>query len=353
MLKALTLETGLLVLGRYPVERLARLTQLAEWVGYDYLWHADERFFREVYASLAFCALQTMRIQLGTCVTDPYSRHPALTAMAIATLDEISGARAVLGIGAGVSGFAELGIARARSAQAIREAILLIRRLWSGEQVTFDGEVIRFRDGKLAFAPPRQAIPILVASHSPRGLAVAGEVADLAMMQGVATPTGVAYLREHVGRGMDRAGRPAGSVKLIARLNTCIAADARQAKDVMRPTVVRTLIAEQPTFRQLAAAGIRVPEALAAKVKGLGYTHNPAVLASLAPEIPDALVDALTLAGTAVDVAARVEALARAGADQVTIYPLAVTDDDVEGTVRAFAEQVMPQVRRALRNDEL
>jgi 5,10-methylenetetrahydromethanopterin reductase len=345
------MKTGLLVLGRYPMERLARLAQLAEWAGYDYLWHADERFFREVYASLTFCALQTMRIRLGTCVTDPYSRHPALTAMAIATLDEISEGRAVLGVGAGVSGFAELGIARARSAQAIREAVLLVRRLWAGERVTFHGALVRFQDGQLDFAPPRKAIPVLVASHSPRGLEVAGEVADLAMMQGVATPAGLAYLREHVGRGIARAGRPPGSVKLIARLNTCIAADGRRAREVMRPTVVRTLIAEQPAFRQLTAAGLRVPETLAAKVTGLGYTHDPAVLAALAPEIPDAFVDALTLAGTTEEVTARVVALARAGADQVTIYPVAA-DDAVEETVRAFADDVMPQVRRNLRNDE-
>ena len=63
----------------------------------------------------ARCARE--RIRLGPCVTDPYSRHAALTAMAIATLDEISGQRAVLGIGAGVSGFRELGD-RAREAPA-------------------------------------------------------------------------------------------------------------------------------------------------------------------------------------------------------------------------------------------
>src|SRR5678816_4839729 len=76
----------------------AEIAQLAERTGYDYLWLADERFFREVYACLTLCALRTRRIRLGPCVTDPYSRHPALTAMAIATLDEISGQRAVLGL---------------------------------------------------------------------------------------------------------------------------------------------------------------------------------------------------------------------------------------------------------------
>src|SRR5512132_3655481 len=111
----MTLKTGILLLPAFEPARLADLAALAESAGYDDFWLADERFFREVYGSLTLCALRTRRIRLGPCVTDPYSRHPALTAMAIATLDEISGGRALLGLGAGVSGFRELGVASSRS----------------------------------------------------------------------------------------------------------------------------------------------------------------------------------------------------------------------------------------------
>src|SRR5262249_38362456 len=98
--RVMPLTTGVLLLPTYPADRLVELARRAERLGYDYLWLADERFFREVYASLTLCALRTERLKLGPCVTDPYSRHPALTAMAIATLDEISRHRAVLAIGA-------------------------------------------------------------------------------------------------------------------------------------------------------------------------------------------------------------------------------------------------------------
>ena len=115
----------------------ARLTgdraRLAEACGFDAVWIADERFYREAYSVLAQVASATDRIRLGPCVTDPFARHPALTAMAIATLDEISAGRAVLGLGAGVSGFAELGIRPLRPPRAIREAIGLIRALLRGE----------------------------------------------------------------------------------------------------------------------------------------------------------------------------------------------------------------------------
>ena len=114
----------LLMLGDVLVAQLVERARLAEASGFDAVWLADERFYRDVYTSLAPVALATSRVQLGPCVTDPFARHPALTAMAIATLDEVSRGRAVLGIGAGVSGFAELGIQphkpRARSAKRSR-----------------------------------------------------------------------------------------------------------------------------------------------------------------------------------------------------------------------------------------
>src|SRR5439155_7821249 len=80
--RRMTLRTGLLILPTYEPARLAALAEMAEATGYDDFWLADERFFREVYAGLTLCALRTRRMRLGPCVTDPYSRHPALTAMA-------------------------------------------------------------------------------------------------------------------------------------------------------------------------------------------------------------------------------------------------------------------------------
>jgi hypothetical protein len=102
----------LLLLGDAPVARLVERARLAEANGYSAVWVADERFYREVYSCLGQLVAHTSKVLLGPCVTDPFARHPALTAMAIGTLDEISGGRAILGIGAGISGFAELGIER-------------------------------------------------------------------------------------------------------------------------------------------------------------------------------------------------------------------------------------------------
>jgi 5,10-methylenetetrahydromethanopterin reductase len=139
------------VLGDAPVKQLAERARFAESCGFDTVWLADERFYREVYSSLVQIALETSHVLLGPCVTDPFARHPALTAMAIATLDEIAEGRVMLGIGAGVSGFSELGIVPRKSPRAIREAITLIRALLRGEQVDMHGDVISFLEGRLGF----------------------------------------------------------------------------------------------------------------------------------------------------------------------------------------------------------
>ena len=98
------MRIGLLMLGDAPAQVMVERARLAEAVGYDTVWVADERFYREVYSCLTHIAGHTSKVLLGPCVTDPFSRHPALTAMAIATLDEVSGGRGILGIGAGISG---------------------------------------------------------------------------------------------------------------------------------------------------------------------------------------------------------------------------------------------------------
>ena len=341
----MTLRTGLLMLPSRPVSEMAALAARAESLGYDDVWVADERFFREVYATLSAFAQSTRRVRLGPCVTDPYSRHPALTAMAIATLDEITGGRAVLGVGAGVSGLAELGIDSSRSATAIREGIELIRRLLAGETVTVKGEQVSFQEGRLDFTPPRAEVPIYVASQRAAGCRVAGRVADGAIMQGALAEPLVRFFRDTVHGGARAAGRKPGRIELVARLNTCIHDDRRAARDVMRPTLVRSLAAQRQDFFTFTTAGLTVPAALADRLRHLPYTHDPAPLRALAPEIPDEFVDACTLTGPPAVVAGEVVRLARAGIAQIMIYPLGV-DGRPELTVERFQREVMPLVRR-------
>ena len=339
------ITTGVLLMGNLSAEDLASLARQIEDWGYDYIWLADERFFREIYSCLTLCALNTKKIQIGVCVTDPYSRHPALTAMAIATLDEISEGRAVLGIGAGVSGFGELGIDRARPALAIREMVGLVRKLMTGENVDFQGRMVQFNHGALNFTPVRADLPIYVASNAPRGLQVAGELADGAIVSGCAEEPSIDYAKGLIAKGARKVGRDLAEIDLVARLNCCVSTDGQGARNSIRTATIRPLPGH---LNFVTAAGIEVAPDLAASLSQMGYTLDDATLADMARRVPDHIIDAMTLAGTPEEVAQRVGRIVRRGVNQILVRPSPSPEGGINGTLEAFATQVMPIVRREL-----
>ena len=338
----------LLMLGNVPIPQMVERAKLAEQVGYDAVWVADERFYREVYSTLAVLALNTRRVHLGTCVTDPYARHPALTAMAIATLDEISNGRALLGVGAGISGFAELGIVRHKPARAMREAIQLIRQLLKGESVDFHGEVIGFTSGKLSFKPMRSDIPVYVASNGPLGQRMAGAVAAGAIMEGCGSVEEAVAFRETLTQGAQKAGRDPKQVKVIVRLNTCIAADGRMARDAVaiRLGVARMLAAGRLKFKTAEACGLPLPAEAIAPFANVHYAAGPAPYKPLLPLVTDRHVDAFTLAGTVDEVADHMINLKSAGVDGFIVMPLAPPGGTAEDTLVQMGSKVWPLVQK-------
>src|SRR6516165_12519154 len=238
------MRIGLLMLGDAPMQVMLERARLAEAVGYDGVWVADERFYREVYSCLTNIAGHTSKVLLG------------LTAMAIATLDEVSGGRGILGIGAGISGFVELGINRRKPARAIYETIEVIRALLRGRSVDFHGQVINLDQGRLSFMPHRSAIPIYVASNGPLGQRVAGTIADGAIMEACASVEEAQAFSDKVTASASQAGRDPKSVEKIARLNTCVAENGRAARAVVRPLVARYLGASPCAFVQASGSWV-------------------------------------------------------------------------------------------------
>jgi len=148
----------------------------AERLGYDYCLVADEGFHPDVYACLGAVARVTDRITLGV-LTNGYTRHPAVTATAAATVNELSGGRFVVVMLAGGSMVLNpMGIDRERPFQVVADAIEAIKRLWTGDEVTWHGETCRLQRAQLGLGS--QDIPIWVASRGPRLLKLAGEQAD-------------------------------------------------------------------------------------------------------------------------------------------------------------------------------
>ncbi len=159
-----------------PVSEVLETIEMAEDLGYEYCALADEGFMHDVYAVVGAAVRSTSTIRLGV-VTNPYTRHPAVTAAGVATINELSGGRAfVVLVAGGKMVLNPMGIERTAPLMEMSDAIEMLRLLWSGEMVTWQGK--RHRLVKAQLSAGRQEIPIWVATRGERMLALAGEHAD-------------------------------------------------------------------------------------------------------------------------------------------------------------------------------
>lgn len=329
---------GVLLNAEHPHSDLMDLARLADDLGFRTFWYADERFYRETYTGLAACALVTRRIRLGTAVTDPYTKHPALTAAAIASLDELSGGRAVLGLGAGISGFHVLGLEPRRPALRLREAIAIVRGLLAGEAVTLQGETVSIAGGRMLF-PTRADLPVFVAADGPRTLKVAGEVADGVILAHCAS---LRMLRDRLDQlefGIAR--RPAGRPELVLRLDVSLSVDRAAALHQAKVRLGRYLWARYPDIPYIAQHGLRLPAELDRRLAEAGpfvRTHDLAAFARFADVIPDDLVRPIALAGTVDEVAGQAQALLAAGVDEIMAMPLVPPGETQKSTLRLLAQ---------------
>jgi 5,10-methylenetetrahydromethanopterin reductase len=279
---------ALLVRGDRPLPELASLAATLETRGFEALWHANHAFERDVWVSLAHCAAHTRRIRLGAGVVDPLSRHPALTAAAAATLDEASGGRAVLGLGAGSSAYTRLGFKRSAPRLRLAEAIQLTRALWAGETVQFEGRSVVAHGGPLRGAPRK--INIFVGTRGPAIYELAGELADGVLLSTAVTAPAIRWALERIAIGARRAGRDPAEVEVWLRPDVSIAADEALARDAVREMVFASLRSNYPGLEFFRAAGVGIPQPVDAALAGR-TGGGPGLLT-------DELIDSLAIAGS-------------------------------------------------------
>jgi len=332
---------GVLLNAEYPAQELIRLGVLAEELGYRDFWYTDVRLLRECYIGLTSVALHTKRIRLGTGVTDPYSRHPAMTAASIATLDELGGGRALLGLGLGGAGFRELGIARTLPVAALREAIDVIRRLLRGEQVSTAGKVVSLTEGRLNFAPVRGEVPIYIATQGAGISRLAGAAADGVLIANTVSASALDFYLRQIAEGAAKAGRSPHDIDINLRWEVCICDDEAAAMQVMRHRLAARLVAGYPRWDFLEILGVSVPDAF----REIAARKDPSLLDAAADALPMEVVDVSMLAGRPARIAARIAPLLRPEIGGMAIRPHACPGTGVDHVMRAFVREVVPLLR--------
>lgn len=307
-----------------PCERLATVAETAraaEAAGFDDIWTLDSPLLAgrllDPYLALAACTRTTTRARLGVAVTNPVTRHPAATACAILSLDDLAGGRAVLGMGSGDSAMRTLGLDPAdahgmhRGRRAlVRETIRTLQALFAGEPATFGGRTLQL-------AGPRRPVPIYLAATGPRMLELAGEIADGVIMQVGIHPPCVEDAIAAVRRGAARAGRDPTEIDVVCSTFTSVAADKALAIDRARP-LAAWFYAVAPRLVEM--AGIPVTQRQPSRPVFPDISHpvdHELAMAEARRYVSDEAVERLCLVGPPAECVWRLEELARLGVRQV------------------------------------
>ena len=184
-----------------PPEGVAAEIRDAEALGFDRMGVWDSpALFRDPWMTLGAVARETSTIRLGTWVSNPVSRHPVVTASAMATLEDLAPGRTYFGIGSGGTGVWHLGQPAARLDE-LREYIATVRRLLADGRASYQGSDCRLEWGR------GTSVPIIMSAHGPRALRLAGEVADGVVCGLGVLPEVVSVCLELISEGAESAGR--------------------------------------------------------------------------------------------------------------------------------------------------
>ena len=329
------MQFGFTLKPSHSIERTLALTRQAEAAGFAYGWLFDSHvLWRDPYPLLTLMAGATERLRLGTCVTNPATREPSVTASALAVLDELSGGRMDLGIGRGDSARRVLGKPPTTMA-TLEEAIGVIRELVEGRTVTYEGAELN-----LPWTGSWR-LPVWVAGYGPMALAMTGRVADGVILQ-LADPDLIRWFVGHVRAAEAAAGRPAGSVKVQSAAPAHLG-DLELCHQRTRwfPALVSNhvvdLVNKYPREQ--------LPESLTGYIRdraGYDYLHHAEVGSSNAGFVGDGVTDRFCVLGSVDDHLAKLHELAAAGVDQFNIY---LMNGDEEAVLEAYGREIIPAMR--------
>jgi 5,10-methylenetetrahydromethanopterin reductase len=220
-----------------PVADYPALAQAAEQAGFDQFWVSDDLFLRGVWPILSACALATNQIGLGTCIVNPYTMHPAEMAMQAVALDELSDGRFHLGIAAGAADFLGwIGIPQTKPLTFTSETITVLRRLFAGERVAFNGQQLNGWGHEAYLRVPARPIPIYLGAMSTGMLELIGSAADGGLPL-LFPPEHFGEVWQIVQEGAAKAKRDPNTLDLAACIWVSVAEDREAAEQALRAKI--------------------------------------------------------------------------------------------------------------------
>jgi len=291
------------------VRETVELARLAEDVGIAEVSLPESRHGRGVFTVASHVSAATERIVIGIGVINPFWRHPSLIAMEAAALDEASGGRVHLGLGAALWTLRALGEDDPRTQRplaAMRETLKIVRGVLTGTGGV-DGEVFTVRqDATLDFVPLRRNLPLYVGAVNANMLAAAGALADGVQLGAITSPGYARWAWARIEAGAHAAGRNPTHLDLTSNILVSVDDDEAAARDAVREVLAYYLHRVEGVVVDTSGANPSDVERVRAAVASDGVRAGAAL-------VNDHLIDVFAAAGKPAHVAARLREYSEAG----------------------------------------
>ena len=325
----MTMRHAIILPGGTATQQL-ELAELAERTGWDGVFVWEAAYGVDAWGLLSAMAARTTRVTLGTMLTPLPWRRPWKVASQVATLDQLSGGRMVLGLGSSGPQVSEgwHGVRFAHQLQRTREDVAVVRMALERRRVAFDGETLTLPlpDGpgkalKLTIAPVQERLPIYLGATGPRNVALAGEIAD-GWLPILMPPEHLDALSAPLREGAQRAGRTLDDFDVAPVVPVRVDADAGAARDAVRPFLalyVGGMGSRERNFYNELVARYGFADA-AREVQDLYLAGRQR---DAAAALPAALIDQVALVGPPDHVRDRLARFAAAGVGTLSVMPFA------------------------------
>lgn len=338
------LNFGISFKGDIAVGRTVELAQRAERGGFTYVWTFDSHIlWKESNCMLSYLAAKTETVRLGPLVTNPAVRDITVAASSYATINILSGGRAVCGIGRGDSSRRVMGH-KPTTVDNMMVAIEQIRDLAEGRKVMYEGV-----EQWLPWANPDYKLPMWIAGYGPKVLKAAGKHADGIVLQ-IADVDLIPWFISQVHEGAREAGRNPKDIKIMASAPVFVHDDIAKCRKHVKwfpamvgnhvADIVSNVIEKDPSQAQ------HIPKALTDYIKGrkgYDYRKHADKDSGHLDFIPDSIVDSFTIVGNVQAHIDKLKKLREAGVDQFVIY---LMSDDEERTLDIYCREIIPEINK-------
>jgi 5,10-methylenetetrahydromethanopterin reductase len=315
-----------------PIDEVLSWASTAEQRKFDYIWITDHFNNRNTYVTLTSIAMKTSSVRIGPGVTNPYLINPAWTASAVASINEVSKGRAVLGIGAGDrTTLSYLGLEQKSPVSALAECVEIIKGLLKGEEVKVPGKIFNVTSARLNYES--KTVPIYLGAQGPKMLHLAAKISD-GVLVNASHPADISSAVKEVRSGLEEVGKAPSQFDIAAYTSFSVSADPAEAAKLARPVVA--FIAAASPDSLLERHGIP-----AERVQVIKDALAKGQFKEAFKSVNDELLEVFSITGTPAQCTEKISRVIKEGVSQLVIgSPIGVNKVK---TLDLIGSEIMPQ----------